>query len=117
MPVTFYHVLHLVSLFCLFGATFAAFAAPQPERRKFSLAASGIASLLVLISGFGLLAKLHVGFPLWIVIKLVCWFVVSGLAGVAFRKRELIRPLTVLTVVLAFVAVAMVYCRPFAQTV
>ena len=117
MPVTFYHVMHLVSLFCLFGATFAAFAAPEPERRKFSLAASGIASLLVLVSGFGLLAKLQVGFPIWIVVKLICWFVVSGLAGIAFRKRELVRPLTLLTVALSLIAVVMVYCRPFVQLV
>ena len=114
MPVTFYHVLHLVSLFSLFGATFAAFASPVPERRKFLLAASGIASLLVLISGFGLLAKLQIGFPVWIVVKIVCWFAVSGLAGIAFRRRELVRPLTVLTIVLSVAAVAMVYCRPFA---
>lgn len=117
MPVTFYHVLHLVSLFCLFGATFSAFAAPEPERRKSLLAASGIASLLVLISGFGLLAKLQVGFPVWILVKLVCWFVVSGLAGVAFRKRALVRPLTILTVALSLTAVVMVYYRPFVQTV
>ncbi len=117
MPVTFYHVLHLFSLFCLFGVTFSAFASPVPERRKFCLAASGIASLFVLISGFGLLAKLQIGFPTWILVKLVCWFVVSGVAGIAFRKRELIRPLTGLTLALALIAITMVYCRPFLPTV
>ena len=50
----------------------------------------GIASLLVLISGFGLLAKLHANqFSGWVIVKLVCWLGLSMLAGMAFRRPHL----------------------------
>ena len=56
MSPTTYHILHVSSLLVLFGYTFYAFAAPA-ETRKRVLVITGIASLLVLIGGFGLITK------------------------------------------------------------
>ncbi len=112
MSVDFYHVLHVFSLLVLTGYTFYAFAAPA-ESRKRVLMITGIASLLVLISGFGLLAKLKYGFPGWIIVKLVCWLGLSAFSGIAFRKREKVGVFTVATLVLLLVALVMVYYRPF----
>ena len=74
MSPTTYHILHVSSLLVLFGYTFYAFAAPA-ETRKRVLIITGIASLLVLIGGFGLITKLRVGFPGWIIVKIVCWVI------------------------------------------
>ena len=58
----FYYILHVVSILVLTGYTFYAFAA-APETRKKVMIITGVASLLVLVGGFGLQAKLAVGWP------------------------------------------------------
>jgi hypothetical protein len=112
MSPTTYHIIHLSSLLVLFGYTFYAFAAPA-ETKKRVMMITGIASLLALIGGFGLLAKLQLGFPGWIVVKLVCWLGLSAFAGMGYRKRDKAGLFMVIAVVLAVTAVAMVYVRPF----
>lgn len=111
MSPTTYHIIHISSLLVLFGYTFFAFAAPA-ESKKRVMMITGIASLLVLIGGFGLLAKLKLGFPGWIIVKLVCWLGLSALAGVGYRKRDKAGLFMLIAVVLAVVAVVMVYTRP-----
>ena len=105
-------ILHLAALFFLFGITCAAFAAPAPERRKKYLMWSGICSLLVFVSGFAMLGMLKIGFPLWVTVKLLCWLILSALAGVAYRMKEKIPALTVTAGVVVFVAIAMVTLKP-----
>ncbi len=112
MSPTFYHILHLVSLFVLAGYTFYAFAA-APETRKRVMMITGIASLLALVGGFGLQAKLAIGWPGWLVVKLVCWLGLSALAGFGYRRRGAAGTLAVVTISLVLVAIVMVYTRPF----
>jgi hypothetical protein len=112
MSPTFYHVLHVVAVLVLTGYTFQAFAAP-PESRKRVLMIGGIASLLALVGGFGLQAKLNVGWPGWLWVKLACWLGLSALAGIGYRRRDAAGTLALITVALVFVAVLMVYRRPF----
>src|ERR1700722_15026136 len=83
-----YLVLHLSSIIVLLGYTFYAFAAPI-ETRKRVLMITGTAALLILVTGFGMLHRLHLGFPGWIIVKCVCWLGLSAIAGVAYRKRHL----------------------------
>jgi hypothetical protein len=112
MSTTTYLILHLSSIIVLLGYTFYAFAAPA-ETRKRVLMITGIASLLVLVSGFGLRERLHIGFPGWIIVKLVCWLGLSAIAGIAYRKRAMADLFMIIAFVLAITAVAMVYVRPF----
>ncbi len=112
MSPTFYHILHLVSLFVLAGYTFYAFAA-APETRKRVMMITGIASILALVGGFGLQAKLAIGWPGWIVVKLVCWLGLSALAGFGYRRRGAAGTLAIVAIALVLVAVVMVYTRPF----
>lgn len=108
-----FHLIHLVSLFLLFGITFSAFADPSPERRKKILMFGGICSLGAFLAGFALLGYLSIGFPNWILVKLLCWFILSGLAGIAFRKKDKIPMLQGIAILVVVVAVSMVYFRPF----
>lgn len=112
MSPTFYHILHVFSVLALTGFTFYAFAGP-PETRKRTMALSGIASLLALVAGFGLQAKLSVGFPGWLIVKLVCWLGLSALAGFGYRRRGAAGVLTVLALLFALIALLMVYLKPF----
>ena len=112
MSPMFYYILHVCSVLVLTAYTFYAFAAPL-ETRKRVLMISGIASLLALVGGFGLQAKLGYGFPGWIIVKLVCWLGISALAGVGYRRRGAVGTLALVAIALLIVAVVMVYLKPF----
>jgi hypothetical protein len=112
MTPTFYYILHLSSILVLTGYTFYAFAA-SPETRKRVMMITGIASLLALVGGFGLQSKLHVGFPGWLIVKLVCWLGLSALAGFGYRRRGAAGVLSLIAIALVIVAVVMVYVKPF----
>lgn len=115
MNPLYYALLHVFSLFVLTAHTFMAFANPAPENRKRALMVTGIASLLVLISGFGLLAKLHNNhFAGWVIVKLVCWLGLSMLAGMAFRRPHLRSQLSLTALVLILTSLVMVYIVRFA---
>src|SRR5215204_2822532 len=107
MSPTFYYILHVISVLVLTGYTFYAFAA-APETRKRVMMITGIASLLALIAGFGLQAKLNYGFPGWLIVKLVCWLGLSALAGFGYRRRAAAGTLALVAVLFAFIAVVMV---------
>jgi hypothetical protein len=112
MSPTVYHILHVSSLLVLFGYTFYAFAAPA-ESRKRVLMITGIASLVMLVGGFGLITKLRIGFPGWIIVKIVCWLGLSAIAGMAYKRRAQANTLMLVTLALAITSVLMVYLKPF----
>lgn len=113
MDPTYYHILHIVSLLVLSGWTFMGCANPDPNRRKQTLMITGIAGLIMFISGMGLAPKL--GYSMgstWIIVKLVCWAGLMALAGMAFRKPGAVRTLTFVILGLLATAVVMVYVKP-----
>ena len=107
-----YAVAHVLSAFVLVAFTFQAFIAPHPQFKRRLMMYTGIASLVMLVAGFGLRAKLNTGFPLWLVIKIVCWLGVSALSGLAFRTPSLARVYSLVALALIAVAVACVYFKP-----
>ena len=106
-------LLHLVSVLLLSGVTFAALASGDPDQRRQYLMRSGILSLLVFISGFGVMGMMGLGFPGWAVVKVVCWLGLSGITGMAFRMRDKTSMLAAVATVLMLVAVIMVVYKPF----
>lgn len=112
MSLSFYHTLHVFSLLVLTGYTFYAFAAPAETRKKV-LSITGIASLLMFISGFGLITKiLGVGqgtWPVWVWLKLFAWLGVSALAGIGYRRRAAAPVLMAIALALIFLALYAVY--------
>lgn len=107
------HVLHLSGVLVLVAYTFFAFAAPV-ETRKRVLMITGIASLLVLLTGIRMWQGV-LGFHVfgWLVVKILCWLGLSAISGLAYKKRELTGTLSVVTLVLAIMAVAMAFVKPF----
>lgn len=113
MNPSFYHILHVFSLLVLTAHTYMAFANPAPENRKRTLMITGIASLLMLVSGFGLMAKLYNNqFLGWMGVKVVCWLGFSAFAGIVYRKTHLRGLFSFLGLVLLLVALLMVYLKP-----
>lgn len=110
------HVLHVVGLLVLTAYTFFAFAGPADTRKRV-LMITGIATLLVLLTGIRMWQAIYSFQPMiWVIVKLVCWLGLSALAGVAYRRREKANLFMTIGLVLLVVAVAMVYLQPGART-
>jgi hypothetical protein len=115
MSLTALLILHLASIIVLLGYTFYAFAAPAETRRRV-LMITGIATVLVVMTGFAMLGKLRLGVPGWALVKLGCVLGLGVIGGIAYRMRALADVFMILAFVLAITAVAMVYVRPFGGT-
>lgn len=106
------HVVHVASVVVLIAYTFYAFAAP-PETRKKVLITTGIAALLVLLSGIrmwqGMFNFVLMG---WVVVKIVCWLGISAFTGMAYRRRQQAALFMGITLILAVIALVMVYYKP-----
>lgn len=111
MKLACYQLLHVGSMVLLTAVVFQAFANPDPTRRKSTLCAIGCLALAMLVGGFGLVATMKVGFPAWVVIKLLCWLGLVAVGGLGYRRPRLIPVLTVFAGVLLFTAIVTVYFR------
>jgi hypothetical protein len=109
----FYQILHLSSIFVLVGTAIWAIANPVAGERKKALMISGIASLLALVGAFGLLHTTGLGFPMWAVVKLFVWLMLSALVGIAYRKPEKRKALLFVLIALVATALTMVAYKPF----
>jgi hypothetical protein len=112
MPYALYNFLHISAVLLLVGFTFYAFAGPNASTRKWVLSIGGIASLIVLATGFIMVMKMQ-AFPGWIWLKLFAWLGVSALAGIAYRRRGLVNILMLVAVLLAVMAAWAVTYKPF----
>lgn len=107
------HVVHVAAVIVLIAFTFFGFAGAA-ETRKRVLAITGVASLLVLLTGIRMWQGQY-GFAGlgWVFVKLFCWLGLSALTGLAYRKRDQVNTLMVVSLVLTITALVMVYVRPF----
>ena len=112
MNVTYIKILHVAGVFALLGYTFYACAAGIETKKKVMML-SGIAALIVVLTGFAMLGIEHLGFPGWAIVKLVCWLAISAFGGLAYRRRAQAGLFITLTLIVAIVALVMVYVRPF----
>jgi len=110
---TLLHIIHVASAMMLVAFTFLAFAA-EPARRKFTLMWSGIASLLVLLTGIRMWQG-GFGFAAagWVFVKIFCWLLISALGGIGFRRRAAAGVFMGVTLLAAAIAIAMAYAKPF----
>jgi len=83
MDYTTYKIIHLTGIAAL-AIGVGGMMAGGNQRKLFSIV-QGIALLVMLVSGFGLLAKLKLGFPHFAIAKTVLW-VVIGAMPVVLRK-------------------------------
>ena len=118
MPYAVYKLIHLFGIFTVVAALAATCMhassggtrADNPYRRALG-AAHGIATFLILLGGFGMLARLGIvqgGLPRWIYIKLAIWLLLGAAMLLPYRgkpaARLLLFALPLLTVLGAAVA-------------
>ena len=109
----YYQIIHVLSLLVLATQTFMAFANPLPENKRRTMIITGIAALLMFISGFGMITLYKIPFVTpWVLVKLACWIGLSAMAGIAYRRVEWRGGLSKVALGLLIVAVLMVYLRP-----
>lgn len=107
MPLPYYHILHLIAVMALFVGTGTALAgADNAGARKLGAIFRGIALLLLLVTGFGMLAKLQLmkGIPLWAWVKMGIWLIAAVLP--VFVKRRIISGVAAVLIALVLGSVA-----------
>lgn len=97
MSLAFYHVLHVVGIMCLFLGFGSLFSSGYS---KSAMKWHGIGMLVLLVSGFGNLAKLGLTahMPKWVIAKLVLWLVLGVIPVLV--KRGKLKGCTAVTVTL-----------------
>jgi hypothetical protein len=117
-----YKLLHILGVLITFAAlgglalTVLNGATRQTSGARRTIAmAHGIGAFVILLGGFGALARLGMtgGLPGWILVKLAIWLVMAGLVALPYRRPELAKPIFWLLPVLGAVAVAMALWKPF----
>ena len=93
MTRNFYLIIHLIGISVL-ALGVGGMMAGGEKRRTFAML-QGIGLLVMLVSGFGLLAKLGLGYPHFAIVKTVLWVIIGALP-VLFRKLKTPLPATIL---------------------
>jgi len=123
-PRDFYEILHIVGIAMLFVAiggvsVHAANGGTKGTSSTRPLVGSvhGLGSLLILVGGFGMLARMGFqhggGFPGWIIGKMIIWLILSAIVLLPYRRPTLARPFLLLLPLLAGVAVYLALYKPF----
>lgn len=118
MPQQFYQIIHLVGIFMIFlgygGLIIRSVTGSQSKDiRRLGAITSGLGLVLCLVGGFGLLAKLNYGWPVWALIKIAIWVVFGAMIAIINRKPQLAQEAWWSTIVLGLVALLMVVLKPF----
>ena len=82
--------------------------------RKLGSVTSGVGLVLILVAGFGSIAKVYGNqFQTWMILKILIWLVLGGLIVLINRKPALAVPLWWTLIALGGLAAFLVYARPF----
>lgn len=118
----FYNVVHIVGLVLLMtalgGITLASTASGErgSGSRRFAAAFHGVGVFLILLGGFGMLARLGIvrgtSWPGWVWAKIVIWGILAVAAFLPYRFPSTARPLLLLLPVLGGMAAYMAIYKP-----
>ena len=109
---SFLHLSGILMIFLGYGALIglALSKTANPALKKLGAITSGIGLLLVLVAGFGLIAKLGYSYSSpWILIKLIVWLLFGSLIALINRKPQWAKALWWITLLLGAIAVYSVY--------
>ena len=121
IPYLVYKNIHLIGVFmilmalgglllhCITGGT------QEHSWRRPVAITHGVGLLLVLVGGFGMLARIGIYWPWpgWVTGKVIIWLLFGGLVGVIFRRPGLARSLWWVAIALAGLAAYLAGHKPF----
>jgi hypothetical protein len=119
MSYEFYKIIHLLGLsmvvMSLGGIMLFAINGGQKVSNSFRkgvMITHGVGLVLLLVAGFGMLARLQIhSFPGWVVGKVIIWLALGAFVGFAY-KQNLARKLWVVVPLLVVVAAALAIVKP-----
>ncbi len=123
IPYTAYKVVHLFGMFMLFSvlggiALHAMNGGTKRDNvgRKLVAVLHGVSLLVILIGGFGMLARLGIvqgGLPGWVIAKLAIWFALPFLGMVPYRRPATAKWVLVALPVVGGLAAWIAIYKPF----
>lgn len=115
MSYEFYKILHIVGALLVFMALGSQFFAASGNNvtRKMAGIQHGIGLLIMFVAGFGLIAKLQVGFPGWVLVKIVLWLVLGGMLTLSRKMADKAMLWWYGTVAIGIVAALLASYKPF----
>ena len=122
-PRDFYEILHVLGIALIFSAIGAVAidaagggSRKSAKSRGLVMGIHGVGALLILVGGFGMLARMGfmhgTAFPGWIIAKIVIWLLLSIAIVLPYRVPSLSRPMFVLLPFLAGAAVYLALYKP-----
>ncbi len=120
MSYEFYKIVHLIGIFLLLFTTGGLVIGIHnkgdknfPAYKKLA-AGQGISLLLLLIAGFGLMARLNLSpLPLWVILKLVIWLLFAFSLTLLKKNPKNLLPTIGLISFLALSAILLAILKPF----
>ena len=122
-PHQFYNVVHIVGIVLVMSAlggtavhAVSGGTKQTNQARGLQAALHGVGVLLILVGGFGMLARLGFRhgamFPGWLLVKLAVWLVAAALLFIPYRWPALARPIYLALPVLGGLAAYMAIYKP-----
>ncbi len=116
MPTDLYKLIHLIGIFLLFAQLGGMIVgAGKEDWKKILSIMHGVGLFLLLLGGFGMLARLGIGFPWpgWLWGKLVIWLVLGGSSTLIRKMPEKAQTWLAVAVILGSVAAYLALYKPF----
>ncbi len=118
MKQQLYQIIHLTGVFMVFLAyggliIRSALGSDHKGIKRMGAITSGIGLVLMLVGGFGLLAVMNLGWPIWVIVKIVIWVLLGAMIVAINRLPRLAQDLWWSTIVLGVIALLMVVLKPF----
>lgn len=122
IPLETYKVLHILGVLLAFSAlgglalTVANGATKSTSSvRRLIAITHGVATFVILLAGFGALARLQAHGILqgWVLVKLACWVGLAALVAIPYRRPALARAVFWSLPVLGGIAIVMAVYKPF----
>jgi hypothetical protein len=120
MPYEFYKLMHFFGIFMMLGALGGNVVhygnggdKEAHGMRRLVAMAHGIGLLLVLVGGFGMTAKLGLGFPGWVGVKLLLWLVLGAALALPMRMANTAKVQLFVFPAIALLAAYLAIYKPF----
>ena len=110
-----YKIIHFFSIIALFLSIGALMTySGNKKQKKWIMSLHGLATLSLLVSGFGLIARLKMSsFPLWLNLKLCIWLILSVLIPVLVSRNMNKKGIWFLVFLSGLGAICLAVLKPF----